>query len=296
MAAELDNYVSEVIILIARNTDRHVQRLAELFEAGTLKTAEAELLSDFDVGAASILELFDRQPAPAIGNQGGRLLLARVYDDVAAADAEHEGSLRIDGSITTGEQARWRILVAALLAGEAEVHGKFRLRATQSVRLAAVFERIGAGFLASGLPLHSALAYESAAERCLVLHDQAARDRCLLAAIRARHVARPRGARKALEYLSAAFVGYGYLPYRLLGWVLVQIVCFSVLLWVVARPHVGAAEALHMCLLNYLNPLGLGDIEPVDGGGQVLLVVESYLGTVSTSVFFALLVRRWFAA
>jgi hypothetical protein len=69
-------------------------------------------------------------------------------------------------------------------------------------------------------------------------------------------------------------------------------VVFSALLAVFA-PTLGP-RSIYMVLVNYFNLLGVGDAEDLPPEGWVLLVVEGYTGAVTSSVFFALLVRRWF--
>lgn len=243
-----------------------------------------------------MLDLFDRVVDFPQPTHIGDLMLTRFYDEAAASAADGPAEVELERSVPDDQQARWRVLVAATLAAETEAHGKFRLRRTQTTRLAEVYRIVGDGFRASGLPLHAALCYDHAAEQHLLLGDQKARDQCSLAAKRARHEARDPGPKKVLEACADALVGYGYLPYRLLGWVLVQLFFFGSVLWLVQPPGFGVLESFHMSLLDFLNPLGIGDVSGLNGAGQSLLVAESYAGTISTSVFFALLVRRWFNA
>jgi hypothetical protein len=97
-----------------------------------------------------------------------------------------------------------------------------------------------------------------------------------------------------LETISAVLCGYGYQPYRLLGWVILQLASFSLVLTLISTGSV--VDSVYMCLINYLNPLGVGDTKEMPHSAWILLVVEGYTGAVSLSIFFALLVRRWFRA
>lgn len=49
-----------------------------------------------------------------------------------------------------------------------------------------------------------------------------------------------------------------------------------------------------MGVTGFLNPPGPGDTQDLHGAVRVLFVIEAWTGAVSMSVFFALLVRKWF--
>jgi hypothetical protein len=83
--------------------------------------------------------------------------------------------------------------------------------------------------------------------------------------------------------------GYGYKPYRLLGWVLVQLLAFWVVLGIASDTT--SLHNLYLAAVNYINPAGTDNLR---AGVKAILVVESYSGLLSLNVFFALLVRRWF--
>ena len=298
MPATDNTILRTVLRRIGEGAESHVPNLAKLGPQPPGETAISEkaLLRDIDVYVNRVLKDFDNLAAPA-AYSGAYQELIKLYTDVQeAATASEEDAPALEGSFTLDVQEQWLIHVKGLLAAETEVHGKFQVRRNDSTRLATMLELIGAGFRTTGLPLHAARAYEQAADQHRLLRDQRAQDMCMLRATRARHAAERSGVRKILAACGDALVGYGYLPFRLLGWVLVQLALFSVLLWTMTPPEIGAIQATHLCLVNYLNPLGIGDIGPLKGPGRSLLVVESYAGTVSTSVFFALLVRRWFNA
>ena len=95
-----------------------------------------------------------------------------------------------------------------------------------------------------------------------------------------------------MQAASEVLCGYGYRPYRLLGWIVVQLAFFCVMMNLVA--HGSIFKNVYMVLVNYVNVLGVGDADGLPYSAWVLLVVEGYMGAVTTTVFFVLLVRRWF--
>ncbi len=239
---------------------------------GILRVAEQELLDRFERYAADVL---DRYIPPGPRNRDS-LVFSHLYSQAAPAAAE-------DGEHST---------IAALLAAEVEVRGPLRLTPAQTLRLAEILERLGHRFARADLPLHAAFSFDRAGGLYLQVENHLARDACLLSAHRARHSARGRGLPKMLETISNLSCGYGYQPYRLLAWVFVQLAALILILTIFFG--VSFVTSVHMALTNYLNPLGFGDVEGLPDGAWAVLIVESYAGSVSLSVFFALLVRRWF--
>ncbi len=179
---------------------------------------------------------------------------------------------------------------AALLAAETEFRGPLRLGARQSARLAEIYERLGAR-LGAELPRLAMLAFQRAGALYRTIEDIEAQDRCGLARARARTRA-VRGWQRAIGLFSDAVCGYGYRPFRLLGWVGAQLVLFTVVGLLVAGASLG--DTVYMCVTSFLNPLGLGDVARLHDAARPLFAIESWTGTVSMSVFFALLVRKWF--
>jgi hypothetical protein len=96
-----------------------------------------------------------------------------------------------------------------------------------------------------------------------------------------------------LETISAVLCGYGYQPHRLLGWIAFQLVGFSVVLTLISSGG-SFVDNVYARLINYLDPLGVGDTEGISQSALVLFAVQGYIGAASLPVFFALLVRRWF--
>ncbi|MGH3697075.1 MAG: hypothetical protein ACRDRX_24360 [Pseudonocardiaceae bacterium] len=268
----MSEFVESMTTAITRRANKYVEMLDESRSQGTLRADEPELLNTFENYAADVLERY----VPPGPRRRDSLVFTHLYSTVADPSPED----------------RTRLLITALLAAETEFRGPLRLTQDQNSRLARILQGIGAGFMADRLPSHAALAFDRAAGLYLQVGDHRNRDQCLLARSRARHRARDRGGIKVLETISAVLCGYGYQPYRLLGWVVVQLAGFSLVLALISPESV--INSLYMCLINFLNPLGVGDTQGMPRSSWILLIVEGYAGAVSLSIFFALLVRRWF--
>ncbi|HEU5469554.1 MAG TPA: hypothetical protein VFV67_02790 [Actinophytocola sp.] len=236
-----------------------------------IRTKEAGLLEQFERYTADIL---DRYVPPSRRNRES-LLFAKIYKDW-------------DPELPDDE--RRRALMTALMAADVESRGPLRLTRAQNKRLAKVFENIGAECRSEGLPLHAEMAYDHAAGIHLMLGDNMARDRCLYARSRSRQIAMKPSWGKLRLGAAWLLCGYGYKPFLLLFWVVVQLILFTVCV-AVALPHGDFVGNLYLCLINYLDP---HDADGLPGAAQVLLVVESYFSLVFGSIFFALLVHRWF--
>jgi hypothetical protein len=278
--AALSEFVGSLSTSIVRRADRYV----ELLEAARMpdehtappveisSTAEKDLLERFQRFTADVLLRY-LPPGP---RKNSGLVFEHLYRPATPprdSDAEHA-------------------TVAALLAAETEFRGPLKLTQAQIVLLAQTFENLGDRLRRSALPLHAEFAFDRAGSLYLQVADHPARDHCLLAASRARHRARGWGWRSALETISDVLCGYGYQPYRLLAWVCVQLAVLCIILTLFSDQT--AVNSAHLVLTNYLNPLGPGDTVDMPYGVWVALTIESYAGSVSLSVFFALVVRRWF--
>lgn len=239
---------------------------------------ERELLETLEGYVDDVLGEFD---PPRAGRQPAALVFAHLYRSARQPSDDEQG---------------WQVpsaVPAALIAAEIEFRGPLRLTARQNVLLAGEYERRGAQLRGFGLPEHAALAYQRAVALYRIAEDAAATDRCGLQLARARTSALPLGARRLVRYLSDALCGYGYRPFLLLGWVIAQLVVFSGIGIGIIRPP-AYADTLYMSVTSFLNPAGLGDIAQLDAAAEPLFAVEVWFGTVSMSVFFALLVRKWF--
>jgi hypothetical protein len=273
MQGEPSDFVRSITVAIKRRAAAYVEMLDGSRLEGRLPTEEQQLLDQFEKYAADVL---DRYVPP-----GPRRRDSLVFSDLYSAE------------VSSSEEHRRYSLIVALLAAEAEVSGPLRLTQTQNTRLAQILERLGEGFIADNLPLHAALAFDRAAGLYLQLQDGRRRDRCLLAQARARHRARQRGWTKALETISAVLCGYGYQPHRLLGWIAFQLAFFNIALIFTSNRN-SLLDNIYACLINYLNPLGIGDTKDMPRGALILFAVQGYMGAASLAIFFALLVRRWF--
>jgi hypothetical protein len=268
--SEPSAFVDAVTTAIIRRVDHYAELVdAAMADGKVLRAEEIQLLDRFEHYTADVL---DRYPPPGPRNRES-LAFAHLYRMREETSAED----------------RCRTLLKAFMAAEVETRGPLRLTQAQNGRLAAIFERIGAACGKEGLLLHAALAFERAAGIYLLLSDNAGRDRCLYRRARFRQKATGPGLTKALLSVSWTLSGYGYKPYRLLFWVAIQLVVFS---FGVALSVPGSVwHGIYLSVTNYLDPQGSDELS---GTAQMLLVTESYVSAVSLSVFFALLVHRWF--
>ncbi len=212
------------------------------------------------------------------------------------ADALALGHLYAAARRPEPDEAGWRVpsaVVAALLAAEIEFRGPLRLSTRQNTLLAEVYELLGAQLWAVRLPAHAALAYRRATALYRMNEDDEAEDRCGLRLARARTRALPRGWRRWAVQASYVLCGHGYRPSWLLGWVVAQLVLFTALALLLAGND-SPTETVYMCVTTFLNPSGPGDSEGLHAAARPLFAVEAWAGAVSMSVFFALLVRKWF--
>ncbi|WP_045878159.1 hypothetical protein [Pseudofrankia sp. DC12] len=269
---------------IRRKAGQHANELLTSRDNGTVRDDEAELANRFESMMAKVLDDYVRD-IPREARKSDALVFQALYETAttpAAADAD---------DLDQDKHEDLRCLLAALLAAETEANGPLRLTTAQTLRLAGIAETLGNQLRGWQLPLHAALAYTRAAALFQTADEQRARDKCVLAGLRARHQARKPGVVKARETAADWLCGYGYEPYRLLGWGACQLVVFSLLFILVFGTPI--ANGTYVALVNYLNPLSSGEGD-LPTSARIPLVVESYVGLISTSVFFALIVRRWF--
>lgn len=277
-------------IWIDQHATGYAQEVADYLDelsAGTRQPDEKPLLDSFNNHVEKVVTAFDHTK---VKHRGDSLLFSDIY---AAAD---------DNTAMDEVLQRAHVeLLMALLAAEVELRGPLSLSRTQNIRLAEIYEDLGHRLLAAALPGqrtktflpgHAAMAFLRASGLHALNEDVDAQDRCGLALARARRSATYPAWRRSVGWISDLLCGYGYRPFRLLGWIAAQLLLFTVALWL--STSLPVTTALHMCLINFLNPVGLGDLQEVGRIGRTLLMIEAYAGIVSTSVFFALLVRRWF--
>ncbi|MFB8276224.1 hypothetical protein [Nocardia colli] len=238
------------------------------------REGEQDLLDSFNRHVEAVIAGYD---PPGIRRRSDSLLFARAYADLGkTSDSDAQVVLEV---------------LLALFAAEVEYRGPLKLSRTQSRRLAEVYEQIG-GTLAQDLPGHAALAFRRAWSLYRQDGDTDAEDRCGLSLVRARRWGQPIRWRRCVGYFSDLVCGYGYRPYRMLLWIFLQ-VALSIAV-VRSLSTASTLSIVYDCAMNYLNPLGPADTAGLEGTDQLVFVVEAYAGVLSTSVFFALLVRRWF--
>ncbi|MFB8008505.1 hypothetical protein [Nocardia sp. NPDC056000] len=265
--------LNSVIENIDDRAARHTEKL-DATSAADLSKPTA--LDDFH---GRVEALIDRSELLSLGRRGNRLMFVTLYERAP--------------QLTPGTEA-WRApLLAGLLAAEIEFRGPLRLSQTQNMLLAAEFETLAAELRKAGLPAHAVLAWRRAVALHRLTEDVQAEDRCGLELARARRRATASVWRRIPGAISDLLCGYGYRPFWLLGWVAVQLVVFSLLglLW---RGTVSRGDVVYLCTVGFLNPLDPGNTKDMAPPAEALFAVEAWLGVVSMSVFFALLVRKWF--
>ncbi|RDI64778.1 hypothetical protein [Nocardia pseudobrasiliensis] len=270
--AELSPFVASVSTRIARRAAGYAA------EIDRVEGPERELLDIFGTHVEAVLAEYN---PPGVRRTVEGLVFEHLYAAARRPARDEEG---------------WRVpsaLLAALLAAEVEFRGPLRLSAIQTTVLAEVYERLGAQLTAIGLHAHAALTFRRATALYRINEDVDAEDRAGLELARARTRATPRGWRRSAGHVSYILCGYGYRPFWLLGWVAAQLVVFTVIGLLVSG-NASATETIYMCATSFLNPLGPGDTQDLHAAARPLYAIESWVGTVSMSVFFALLVRKWF--
>lgn len=277
-AAPSSPFVAAMSTRIERHADAYAEDITEfLAQPRTLRrhATEQPLLDTFTRHVEAVVATYD---PPGIRRVGDSLVFGHLYATALRATDEHP---------TTPT-----VLLTALLAAEVEFRGPLRLSRTQNRQLAETYERLGRPLTAAGLPAHAALAYQRAGGLYRADEDTDAEDRCGLAVARAKRLAQPIWWRRVGGLFPDLVCGYGYRPFRMLFWIALQLAVFGVLIAVVSDGPF--TTSIYQSMVNYLNPLGPGDTENLRTGGRAVYITESFLGTVTTSVFFALLVRRWF--
>ncbi|MFC9661735.1 hypothetical protein ACFVJ5_15985 [Nocardia sp. NPDC127606] len=240
--------------------------------------AETDSLNDLDIVIEALL---DDSALLIRGRYSNKLRFGSVYEQVSNVGPDDEPwSMR-------------KPLIAGLIAAEVEFRGPLRLSPTQNALLASQFETLGAALARSELPAHAVRAWTGAMELYRRAHDSAAEDRCGLELARARRATMAPGWERGVSMAADLLCGYGYRPFRLLGWVVVQIaLCTGIAL--LSAGTRSSTDVVYLAVLTFLNPLDPNNVTGMEPQAKVLFAVEACLGAVSMSVFFALLVRRWF--
>ncbi|MET8649548.1 hypothetical protein [Nocardia aurea] len=286
---EMTTDVRLMTYLIERDAAGHCERieLSARSQPGEAAPTERQLLAEFHHRVEKLVIDYEQSEVPPRGDE---LIFRDIYEE---AGRHHEGPEPpgTDQPTPHGSTDRYAA-VTKLLALETEFRGPRRLSGTQHTYLAEWYEKLGPALRAVDLHAHSALAYKRATWLHGVAEDFTAQDRCRLARARAKRRATRPAWRRIPGWISDVLCGYGFRPFLLLAWIAAQLVLFTGLLLAVESLTLG--DSIQICLTNYLNPVGIGDLGSIGVGGRVLLLVEAWTGIVFTSVFFALLVRRWF--
>jgi hypothetical protein len=274
---------------IRQDAKHHATDVLRSRDGETVRADEKLLVNSFESTTSKLLDDY-------VGNlpHEPRTTAALVFEEIYTAARSRPAAGAAGDEQHTDEEDDVTNLMAALFACEVEARGPLRLTTAQTTKMAAIAEALARDLLRRGLPRHAALAFTRAADLYQAAELQPDRDRCVLAGVRARHKARAPGLVKARETAADWLCGYGYEPYRLLGWGAVQLALFSALF--VLGLGAPAPTGIYVAMMNYLNPIGVGDIASahMSGAARLPLVVEAYAGLITNSVFFALIVRRWF--
>ncbi|MEV0549491.1 hypothetical protein AB0H98_21995 [Nocardia salmonicida] len=273
----LSDFVAAKTDLIQRHADAFAAEIGD-FRRGDGAADEYVLLDDFNHRVERVLLSYT---PPTTRRSGDSLVFAHLYRD---ADPVR---LR-----TAGDDLVLITALSALLAAEVEMRGPLRLSRTQDRLLAEVYEDLGEHLRHARLPAHAALAYRQGIRLYTMTEDTRGQDRCGLNQARARTVANRTRLGRFLGRSSDLLCGYGYRPFRLLAWIAGQIALFTLAVALTSTTSVG--RSVYLGFVSFLNPLGYQDVEYAGTTARVLLIVESYAGIVSISVFFALLVRQLF--
>ncbi|MEU1983255.1 hypothetical protein [Nocardia sp. NPDC019395] len=257
--------------------------------------------------ATAYTEKLDQQQHPgrmALGELGTRVEAVLDEYDPPIARRKHSGALVFPHLYAAArnpadDEEEWRVptaVVAALIAAEVEFRGPLRLSSRQNTLLAEEYELIGAQLSQARLDTHAALAYRRAMALYRINEDDESQDRCGLLLARAETRALPPGLRRWAGFGSDVLCGHGYRPSWLLGWVVAQITIFTGI--ALALPHgrdQDIGDMIHLGVTSFLSPPGQEDTDPLGSAvAETLFVAEGWIGAVSMSVFFALLVRKWF--
>lgn len=273
----LGDFVASKTTLIRRHAGAFADVVAD-FQRAPGPATEYTLLDELNHRVEQFLA--DYVP-PSSRRVGDSLVFSHIYRD---ADP--------DVLDNAGRELACETVLTALFAAEVEFRGPLRLSRTQSTLLAEVYEELGEQLSAHRLPAHAALAYRQAYRLHTITENPRGQDRCGLNMARAKTRARSPRWRRLPGQASDLLCGYGYRPFLLMAWIAVEIALFVVVFYLASG--VGFGTATRVGLLNFLNPVGTEDLPTLGSFARATLIVESYAGIVSTSVFFALLVRQLF--
>ncbi|MBH0775713.1 hypothetical protein [Nocardia bovistercoris] len=249
------------------------------------------LLAEFHHQVEKLVLDYENEEIPA---RGDALIFGDIYNEYKQPGEYTEPPSENGPTETDDRGDAVTKAITKLLALETEFRGPRELSVTQNHHLAKWYEKLGHTLRTVDLPSHAALAFKRATRLHGLAQDPSAQDRCRLKRARAKRRATTPAWKRIPGWVSDALCGYGFLPFRLLFCVVVQMALVTTIFLIVEDQSFGTS--FQMCVTNYLAPVGLPylDSKNIGVGGRVVLNIEAWMGIVTTSVFFALLVRRWF--
>jgi hypothetical protein len=217
---------------------------------------------------------------------------------VKAAASARPGTLVLEEFYEGGRSfdQRYAKLIATMLAARAEANGRVWLNSVEGDQIAKALEQTGKELLAVGLPRFAEEAFDEAAGIHAKFKENRSQDRCEYLKSRAHSRTHPWwNPMRLMLTMSGLLFGYGYKPFRLLIWIALVIVGFTVYMLHLPREHDATrSDAFFMAIQNFVNPMGLGDARAISPSWETALEVETYTGDILRNIFFVLLIRRWF--
>ena len=236
---------------------------------------EQEALADFDKNEISAQRSFVRA---ASFTRPGQLVLEEFYERTPRLSQPYAD------------------LIATMLAARSEANGRVLLSRAEGRVIAGSLEWTGKSLLSTGFSRFAERAFDEAAAIHARFRDTRAEDRCQYFKRDAHRRTYPCWHPMRFAWgLSWWLFGYGYKPMRLLVWIAVAIVGFTLYLLQLPRnPGATRSDALFMSLQNFVSPLGLGDVKSISPIWETPLEVETYTGDILRNMFFIMLIRKWF--
>ncbi|MRH91236.1 hypothetical protein GFY24_27985 [Nocardia sp. SYP-A9097] len=297
--SERSRFVRELTAHIEQSGENYSREIQQIRALPPPRRSHEEAIK-LEAALDDLSLLLDEYIPPPSPQPRNTLTFANTYFEAASVGAVEALSRDPDIDLVAAVRAREskahdppKALVGyltALLAAEVEFRAS-QLTYTQKVLLANVYERIGTSMLVEfELYIHAMFALN----RAIVLYRQTddfdAQDRCGLSSARARHKTLPPGLRRAVSSALDLLCCYGYRPFRMLGWLALQIVASTLALRIVT--DISTSLVLYTGIANCFSPLGLGDLAGFGQGARAILVTESSLGTLTVLLFVVFLSRR----
>jgi hypothetical protein len=227
-----------------------------------------------------------------------RVMAGAQRSFVKAAASARPGTLVLEEFYerTRPFDQRYADLIATMLAARAEANGRVWLNSVEGDQIASALEQTGKDLLSAGLPHFAEEAFDQAANIHAKFKNARAEDRCEYLKSGAHRRTYPWwNPMRLITTMSGLFFGYGYKPLRLLIWIALVVIGFTVYMLHLPRdPQATHGDAFFMAIQNFVNPMGLGDARAISPRWEHVLEVETYTGDILRNIFFVLLIRRWF--